>query len=134
MMNVVRLLLAAVLLGMSLCTSAVTADRRSVFDVSESKEEAPPRRTRHVLAAAMADVDPFSNTVVLAENEHALLRALGDKYGSIPYEGKGVSRESQVGKRRHFTANLTTDRRVSRRRAKERDMTMEITTMMMAMV
>jgi hypothetical protein len=91
MMNVLRLGLLGVL-AMLLCTSGVAADRRRVLDVSESKEEAPPLRTRHVLTRTMADVDPFSNTVVLAENEDALLRALGDKYGSIPYEGKGVSR------------------------------------------
>jgi hypothetical protein len=94
--------------------SAVVAidHRQSVYDVgavttpSEEEGQRPSHaRTRRALASSSSfnshddkeAVDPFNNYMVLAENEDALIRALGSKYGSIkpptykPKPGKGVS-------------------------------------------
>jgi uncharacterized protein YpmS len=88
--------------------------RQSVYDVAaattpskEEERQSRRTRTRRVLASSSTSsinhdekeaVDPLNNYMVLAENEDALVRALGAQYGSIespatyqPKPGKGVS-------------------------------------------
>jgi hypothetical protein len=108
-------LLLLVITIYSLCTFVQAVDRRrnSIFDVvvSTEPEESQPQerpdnrhtRTRHVLAATHStqgnvESDPFSNVVLLSENEDALVRALQYQYGSLPPSSPGtvVSRHRDV--------------------------------------
>jgi hypothetical protein len=102
-------LLLLVITIYSLCTFVQAVDRRrnSIFDVvvsTEPEESSQPQerpdnrhtRTRHVLAATHTthqgnvESDPFSNVVLLSENEDALVRALKYQYGSLPPSSPGT--------------------------------------------